>query len=145
MVQMSFSLIDIIGGAISVLVGMIGLVLAATSLLLAIASLAEGNKRNIALMKAFGYTRAECARAVFGGFRPFALAGFAAGTLYQYAILRWMVDIFYRGVEGVPDSSFRLPVFFCTLAAFALFYELSVAAFSFAVQKRSVREIASEL
>lgn len=143
MVQMTFSMMDLGSGLMGVVILVIGLVLAVTSMMMAVSSLVNGNRKNVAVMKAFGYTRTECARAVLSGFRPFGWAGFAVGTLYQYVLLLLMTKVFYADVGGV-SYSFHLPAFFITLAAYIVFYELAVFLWSFAMQKIPIREIMAE-
>lgn len=144
MVQMSLSMRDMAGATMYYMVLGIGLVLAATTMVMAITALVRGNLKNVSVMKAFGYTHAECARAVFGGYRLFALAGFAVGTVYQYGILRFMVYTVFKDAAYGLEYGFDVIAFFITLAAFVVAYELITAVYVLKMNKISVKEIMSE-
>ena len=53
-------------------------------------------------MRVFGYTQKECSQAILGGYRPMSYIGFAIGTVYQYTLLRIMVNIVFKDVEASP-------------------------------------------
>lgn len=109
MTQMSFSMRDLSNEMMGVMMLVIGLVLAFTTLFLAITTVINGNTKTIAMMRVFGYSQKECCRAILGGYRPLSYIGFAIGTIYQYALLRIMVDIVFKEVEGVPAYKFDFP------------------------------------
>ena len=48
---------------------------------------------------------------MFGGYRLYALIGFAVGTLYQWGLLKGMVDLLFRSAYGI-EYHFSVPVFF---------------------------------
>jgi len=123
---------------------LIGLVLACTTLLLAITTVIRGNTKTIAMMRVFGYSQRECCGAILGGYRPASYIGFALGTVYQYVLLRIMVDIVFRDFEGIPDYGFDLPVMLLSLAVFIGFYEIVMYVFSERIKKISVKEIMLE-
>ena len=122
----------------------IGLVLAFTTLFLAITTVINGNTKTIAMMKVFGYSQKECCRAILGGYRPLSYIGFVMGTVYQYALLRIMVDIVFRDLEGVPSYQFDFPVMIVSLVVFILVYESLMFAYSDKIRKLSVKEIMME-
>ena len=49
---------------------------------------------------------------------------FVIGTVYQYGLLRLMVDIIFKDVEGVPAHKFDFPVMFISLVCFITIYEI---------------------
>jgi hypothetical protein len=144
MTQMSASMKDLSSVIMGVMIMMIGLVLACTTLFLAITTVIQGNTKTIAMMRVFGYSQKSCCRALLGGYRPFAYVGFAIGTIYQYALLRIMVDIVFKDVEGVPVYKFDFPVMFISLAAFIVIYEIVMYVYSEKIKKISIKEIMLE-
>lgn len=95
-------------------------------------------------MRVFGYSHRECCKALLGGYRPVAWIGFAVGTVYQYVLLRMMVDIVFRDVENVPVYEFDFPVMFISLAFFLVIYEAVMHAYAGRIRKISVKEIMLE-
>ena len=144
MAQMSFSMKDLSSEMIGAMMLIIGLVLAFTTLFLAITTVINGNTKTIAMMKVFGYSQKECCRAILGGYRPMSYIGFVMGTVYQYALLRIMVDIVFRDLEGVPSYQFDFPVMIVSLVVFILVYESLMFAYSDKIRKLSVKEIMME-
>ena len=123
---------------------LIGLSLAFTTLFLAITTVIRGNTKMIAMMRVFGYSQKECCRAILGGYRPMSYFGFAVGTVYQYALLRVMVDVVFRDVEGIPVYRFDVPVMSVSLAAFIVVYETLMFVYSVKIRKVSIKEIMME-
>lgn len=144
MVQMGLSMRRLSTGTMGGMILTIGLVLAFTSFFMAVTALVAGNAKSISVMKAFGYSVKSCSKAVFSGYRPFAYLGFVAGTLYQYGLLRLMVNVFFKDVGYVPDYSFDFPVFFAVSAIFILLYEGAVRLYSLKLNKISVKMIMDE-
>ncbi len=144
MTQMSFSMKDLSSEMMGAMMLMIGLALAFTTLFLAITTVINGNTKTIAMMRAFGYSQKECCKAILGGYRPMSYIGFAIGTVYQYALLRIMVDIVFKGVEGIPAYSFDFPVMLISLVVFILIYEILMFVYSARIKKVSVKEIMIE-
>lgn len=144
MMQMSFSMKDLSSEMMGAMILAIGLVLAFTTLFLSITAVTDGNTRTIAVMKAFGYSQRECRRAILDGYRPLACIGFAAGTGYQYALLRIMVDIVFKDVDGVPAYEFDLPAMLVSLAVFAAAYEALMYAYSERIKRISLKQIMLE-
>lgn len=122
MVQMSFSMQSVTENSMMELILGIGLVLAVVVSFMAISSLFNANAQNVSIMKAFGYGTRECALAVFGGFVPFAFVGFVLGTVYQYVLMKIMVNLVFADVTGVSTYSFDVALMFITFAAFVVFY-----------------------
>ena len=64
---------------------------------------------------------------LFRSYLPFAADGFGIGTVYQYGLLVFMVNVIFKNVGEVPEYSFNVPVFFYTLLAFVAVYALVLA------------------
>lgn len=141
MTQMSASMRDLSSGMMGVMILLIGIVLACTTLFLAITTVIHGNRKTIAIMRVFGYPQKACYKALLGGYRPLAYLGFALGTIYQYALLRIMVDLVFRDITGVPIYKFDFPVMLVCLAAFIVIYELVMRYYCEKIRKISVKEI----
>lgn len=144
MTQMSFSMKDLASEMMGVMIFVIGLVLAFTTLFLAITTVINGNTKTIAMMRVFGYSQKECCKAILGGYRPMSYIGFAIGTVYQYALLRIMVDIVFKDIEGVPVYEFDFPVMLISLVVFILIYETLMFIYSEKIKRISTKEIMIE-
>ena len=144
MTQMSFSMKDLSSEMMGVMMLIIGLTLAFTTLFLAITTVIKGNTKTIAMMRVFGYSQKECCKAILGGYRPMSYIGFIIGTVYQYGLLRLMVDIVFRDVDGVPDYSFNFPIMFISLITFIIVYESLMFVYSGKIRKISIKEIMIE-
>ena len=144
MTQMSASMKDLSSFMMGAMIMLIGLVLSFTTLFLAITTVINGNTKTIAMMQVFGYSQKECCRALLGGYRPLSYIGFAIGTVYQYALLRIMVDIVFKDFEGIPEYKFDFPVMFLSLAAFILIYETIMHIYSGKIKDISIKEIMLE-
>lgn len=144
MTQMSAAMKDLSSVMMGVMILMIGLVLACTTLFLAVTTVIKGNTKTIAMMRVFGYSQKECCRALLGGYRPLGYVGFAIGTVYQYALLRIMVDIVFKDIEDIPAYKFDLPVMLLSLAVFIIFYEIVMYVYSERIKKISIKEIMLE-
>ena len=70
--------------------------------------------------------------------------GFAVGTVYQYGLLRLMVDIVFKDVEGVPAYKFDFPVMLISLLCFIAVYEILMYVYSEKIKKISIKEIMIE-
>ena len=144
MTQMSFSMKDLSSEMMGVMMLVIGLVLAFTTLFLAVTTVINGNTKTIAMMRVFGYSQKECCRAILGGYRPMSYIGFAVGTVYQYGLLRLMVDVVFKDMEGVPVYEFEFPVMLISLVVFIFVYEMAMYGYSEKIKKISVKEIMME-
>lgn len=144
MTQMSFSMKELSSEMMGVMMLLIGLTLACTTLFLAVTTVVRGNRKTIAMMRVFGYSRQECSKAILGGYRPAAYIGFGIGTVYQYGLLRMMVDVVFRDMEGMPAYAFDFPAMLVSLGVFILAYETVMYIYSEGIKKISVREIMLE-
>ena len=122
----------------------IGIVLACVTLFLASTSVVKANGKTITMMKVFGYQSADCAKAVLGGYRPWAYFGFALGSIYQYILLKIMVSIVFADVEDVPEYHFDLPAMLIALLCFVVLYETVMFCYTRKMEKMSVKEIMLE-
>lgn len=141
MTQMSFSMKDLSSEMMGVMILVIGLVLAFVTLFLAITTVVRGNTKAIAMMRVFGYSHRECCRALLGGYRPMGWVGFAIGTAYQYGLLRVMVDVVFRDMEGVPVYEFDVPMMLISLVSFLAIYETIMFLYAGRIKKVSVKEV----
>lgn len=144
MTQMAFSMKDLASFMMGAMIMLIGIALACTTLFLAITTVINGNTKTIAMMRVFGYSQKECCKAILGGYRPMSYIGFAIGTVYQYALLRIMVDIVFKDIQSVPAYKFDFPVMLISLAAFIVLYEIVMYTYSVKIRKISIKEIMLE-
>lgn len=144
MVQMSASMQELSSDTMGWIIFIIGVVLAVTSIFMAVTSLVNANVKSVAMMKTFGYSIKECSLTILGGYHLFALIGFAVGTLYQYGLLSLMVNIVYKDVANMPEYTFDVPIFFITLAVFIALYETLMLFYTYKINKISVKEVMLE-
>ena len=143
-ILMSVSMRDIASDMMGLMIFLIGVVLAFTTLYIAVSTVIRSNQKSVAMMRVFGYDAAACKRAVLDGYRPAAYFGFAVGTVYQYAMLRIMVELVFAGVEGVPEYRFDFPVCCVTFVSFVLIYEGILYGYGRAMRKIPLKQIMTE-
>ena len=144
MVQMSASMEALASAMMAAMIFCIGIFLAVVTLFLATTSVVRANGKTITMMKVFGYGARDCARAVLGGYRPWAYLGFALGTVYQYGLLKVMVEFVFQDMEGMPAYGFDFPAMAATLAAFVVLYETIMLAYARKMEKAPLKEIMLE-
>lgn len=144
MTQMSFSMKDLSSEMMGAMMLIIGLALAFTTLFLAITTVINGNTKTIAMMRVFGYSQKDCCKSILGGYRLMSYIGFAIGTVYQYVLLRIMVDIVFKDIEGVPVYKFDFPVMLISLVVFIMIYEILMFVYSEKTKRISIKEIMIE-
>lgn len=144
MTQMSFSMKDLSSEMMGAMMLLIGVVLAFTTLFLAVTTVIKNNTKTIAMMRVFGYSQKDCCRAILGVYRPLSYIGFAVGTVYQYVLLRVMVDIVFKDIEDVPVYKFDFPMMLISLVLFVAVYEIVMYYYSERIKKISVKEIMLE-
>lgn len=144
MVQMSFSMDELSSAMFSVMLIVIGIILASTTLFLAITTVIGANTKTIAMMKAFGYSQKECCNAILNGYRPLAYLGFVIGTIYQYGLLSFMVSVVYQDIENIPEYRFDFAALGITLVLFFFVYEFIMHRYSESIKKISIKEIMLE-
>lgn len=144
MTQMSFSMKELSSFMMSAMIMIIGLILSFVTLFIAVTTVINGNKKNISIMRIFGYSQKECCNSLLGGYRPAAYTGFVVGTVYQYALLKIMVEIVFKNMENMPEYKFDFPIMLLSLMAFIILYELIMIVYAKAINKISVKEIMLE-
>jgi ABC-type lipoprotein release transport system permease subunit len=144
MIQMSSSMDELSSEMMGLMILIIGVVLAFTTLYITVTTVIRSNQKNIAMMRVFGYDSRDCKRSVLNGYRPAAYIGFVLGSIYQHLLLKIMVEIVFAGVEGIPDYEFDFPVFFITLAAFIAVYEGIMFAYGQSMKRIPLKQIMSD-
>lgn len=144
MMQMAFSMDDLASVFMAAMMIIIGVVLACTSLFLAITSVVNGNKKTIAMLRVFGYSEKACSSSILGGYRPVAYIGFVIGTIYQYMLLKIMVTVVFADVDIVPEYNFDFKAFGIVLVSFAVLYELVMWRYTEKLKKVSIKEVMLE-
>ncbi len=144
MIQMSASMDELASEMMGIMILIIGIVLAFTTFYIALTTVLHANQKNIAMMRVFGYSAFECKRSVLDCYRIPAYIGFAIGTGYQFGLLKMMVTIVFKDVEGVPDYSFDWPMFFITLGAFIVIYEGVMFLYGYLMKKIPLKQIMDE-
>lgn len=144
MTQMGLSMRDYASDMMGYMILIIGLVLAAMSLLLALSAVISGNAKTLAMLKANGYSLKESGIAVLGLYHIPAIIGFAIGSAYQWGILNIMINIVFSSVEGTAHYAFDWTAFGVCTAIFIVAYEALNLFFVFKIGKTSVKEVMSE-
>lgn len=144
MMQMSSSMEELASAFMAAMMIIIGIVLACTSLFLAITSVVNGNKKTIAMLRVFGYSEKACSSSILGGYRPVAYIGFVIGTIYQYMLLKIMVTVVFADVDIVPEYHFDFKAFVIVLVSFAVLYELVMWRYTEKLKKVSIKEVMLE-
>jgi predicted lysophospholipase L1 biosynthesis ABC-type transport system permease subunit len=143
---MSFSISEVGGNdMMAVMMAGIGIVLAVTTLFLAVTTVIKGNAKTIAMLRVFGYSDRECTGAILGGYHPVSLFGFALGTLYQHGLMELMMSVFYSdSTLGLPEYNFNTRAFFIALVSFAVMYELFMLVYSKKIRQIPLKEVMAE-
>lgn len=126
MTQMSMSMDDLASENFSFMIISIGLILAFMTLLMSLTSVVKSNTKTIAMMKVFGYSQKECSDSILGGYRSVSYMGFVVGTVYQYLLLKIMVDVVFADLENIPKFSFNFKALAVSAAAFIVAYEIII-------------------
>lgn len=140
MTQMAFSMKDLASEMMGVMMLLIGITLACTTLLMAVTTVVRGNAKTIAMLRTFGYSDRQCCQGLLGGYRWIGYLGFLLGTIYQYGLLKIMVYVVFKEI-GTPEYGFDLPNCLISLAAYVVFYEASMYAYARRMKKLSVKEV----
>ncbi|HBD06196.1 MAG TPA: hypothetical protein DCY93_02155 [Firmicutes bacterium] len=141
MVQMGLSMEDLVTGTMGFMILAIGLVLAFVSMIMAMTSLVKNNAKNIAVMKAMGFSQKDSFKTIFLGYIPFAALGFILGTFYQYGLLSIMINLVFKDVGNVPEYNFNIPIFFITLLLFIVCYASILFVYLHRINKITIKEI----
>ena len=137
---MGFSMNDLASPLMKWMMYIIGIVLSAVTMLLAMNTLIKNQKKNIGMMRVFGYQMKECRKYILDSYRIVSYIGFALGTIYQYFLLKIMVEIVFKDIE-VPEYSFNFKLFLITLGIFIIVYELLIRYYSRKLNKIPIKEI----
>ena len=141
MMQLSLGMKDFIDGTIQVMMMGIGLLLSLSILLLCLGTVVQENKASLAFMKAFGYSKKECSRVIFTRYRVVAYLGFVLGTAYQYALMKILLKVIVKDVQGVPDYSFDVQLCLIAFLAFVILYDLLLAYYVKAIEGMSLKKV----
>lgn len=144
MTQMSMSMRELASEDFAWMMIIIGLVLAFMSLLLSLTSVIKANTKTHAMMKVFGYSQKECAGAILSGYRPFSYLGFAVGTVYQYVLLKIVVEFVFAELDAMPEYNFDFKALIISFIAFVIVYELIMYIYSLKLSKLSVKSVMLE-
>ena len=140
LIQMGFSMNDLASPLMKWMMYIIGIVLSAVTMLLAMNTLIKNQKKNIGMMRVFGYQMKECRKYILDSYRVVSYIGFVLGTIYQYVLLKIMVEVVFKDID-VPEYSFNFKVFFITLIIFIIIYELLIRYYSKKLNKIPIKEI----
>lgn len=141
MMQMTCSMGDIASEVFAIMIFVIGVILSCTTLFLSLSTLIEGNRKQISMMRVFGYDFQACKKAILSGYRPFAYLGFVIGTIYQYGLISMMINVVFQDVGIVVKYEFSWPAFFIVLVAFAILYELLITFYARQIKNISLKEV----
>ncbi len=144
MTQMSMSMDELSSETMSFMIISIGLILAFMTLLMSLTSVVKSNTKTIAMMRVFGYSQKECSGSILGGYRPVSYVGFAIGTVYQYLLLKIMVDVVFADFENMPEFHFNFEALVISFAAFIASYEIIIYCYSRKISGQSVKSIMLE-
>lgn len=144
MTQMSMSMDELASESMSLMIISIGLILAFMTLLMSLTSVVKSNTKTVAMMKVFGYSQKECSSSVLGGCRPVSYVGFVIGTVYQYLLLRIMVDIVFADLESMPEFNFNFEALVISAVTFIAAYEIILYCYSRKISGQSVKSIMPE-
>lgn len=144
MTQMSFRMEELASLMMGAMIMMIGIVLACTTLFLAITTVINGNTKTIAMMRVFGYSQKQCCHALLGGYRPLAYIGFFIGTMYQYILLKFVVSVVFKDLANIPEFKFDFTGMIISLIAFIIVYEIVMYIYSEKIKHISIKEIMIE-
>lgn len=144
MILMGLSMRKYASDMMGYMILIIGLILAAMSLILALSAVVGGNAKTIAMLKANGYSLKESGLAVLGLYHIPAVIGFATGCVYQWGVLNVMINIVFSSVEGTSHYAFDWKAFGICLAVFIVAYEALNLFYVFRIAKTPVKSIMSE-
>ena len=140
LMQMGFSMEEIASPLMKWMMYIIGIILSSVTMLLAMNTLIKNQKKNIGMMRVFGYQMKECRKYILDSYRIVSYIGFMIGTVYQYVLLKIMLTVVFKDIE-VPEYTFNFKVFFITLGIFIVAYELLIRYYSKKLNKIPIKEI----
>ena len=140
LIQMGFSMNDLASPLMKWIMYIIGILLSGVTMLLAMNTLIKNQRKNIGMMRVFGYHMSECRKNILDSYRKAAYIGFMLGTIYQYVLLKIMVEVVFKDID-VPEYTFNFKLFLITLAIFVVIYELLIRHYSKKVNNIPIKEI----
>lgn len=144
MTQMGLSMRSHASDMMGYMILVIGLILAATSIILALGAVVGGNAKPIAVLKANGYSLKESGLAVLGLYHIPAAIGYAVGSVYQWGVLNVMINIVFSSVEGTTHYSFDWKALGICTAIFIVAYEALNLFYARRIAKTPLKAIMSE-
>ena len=96
------------------------------------------------MMRVFGYRYSDCSKAVLGSYRPFSYIGFVIGTVYQYVLLKIMVEIVFADIGNIPEYSFDFKMCAVTFVLFILTYEIVMHIYSQRIKRLPIKSVMLE-
>lgn len=140
LIQMGFSIDEFASPLMKWMMYIIGIILSSVTILLAMNTLIKNQKKNIGMMRVFGYQMKECRKYILDSYRTVSYIGFLIGTVYQYFLLKIMVEVVFKNIE-TPEYTFNIKLFFITLGIFIIIYELLIRYYSRKLNKIPIKEI----
>jgi predicted lysophospholipase L1 biosynthesis ABC-type transport system permease subunit len=129
----------------AVLMAGIGVVLAVTTLFIAVTTVMKGNSKTIAMLRVFGYSDRECAGAILSGYRPITYVGFALGSAYQHGLMTMMLSMFFDSeLLEIPDYSFNWQACIFSFISFVVLYEIFMRVYSEKMKRIPLKEVMLE-
>lgn len=144
MVQMSMSMNKLASKTMGIMILVIGLILAFMMLLLALSAVVKGSAKTAAMMRIFGYDDSDTSKAILSGYRPVAWIGFVIGTVYQFVLLKVMVDVVFKDLADMPEYSFDFKALCITLPLFIAAYEIIMYIYSSRVKRLTIKSVMLE-
>lgn len=116
----------------------IGLILGISILYLAFGFTYSENKEYVSFMKAYGYYDEEIIKTLYVDYIYVTMIGFGIGTLYQYGLMHFIIELFSETVT--LEYNFSMPGLGYTLLIFVPIYLIINFYFFNKLKKLSIRE-----
>lgn len=82
----------------------------------------------------------DCKKYILNSYKVTAFIGFIIGTIYQYVLLKIMIEVVFKDMD-VPVYTFNFKLFFITLGIFIIIYELLIGYYTKKLNKIPIKEI----
>ncbi|MBO4616970.1 MAG: FtsX-like permease family protein [Lachnospiraceae bacterium] len=142
--QASFAVDDYASDMMGVMIMIIGLTLSVVMLLISVSTLIESHKKPIAVMRAYGYSYWDCYSSILGCYRVLAYLGYAIGTVYQYFVMKLILDAVFKDFEDYTGYEMDVKTVLIMFAVFVVFYEAMMIYFSRKLKDISLKKIMIE-
>lgn len=123
MIQLSFSMRDLMDETLQFMMMGIGIVLSLSILYLSLSILLQENQETLALMKVFGYSRKECRRSLFLPYTLLAFLGFVLGSAYQYGLMQLLMKMIEKTLPTGFEYSFDWVLVAYSFLGFLVVYQ----------------------